>query len=94
MILQKKLDDNINIESNDEISSLAKEVLNMRKQLKETGIDKAAVLQVISLDKESQIPENIEFDSIYLPSKIVSGDFYYIKKKTYIIFKKVKFEVE
>lgn len=76
----KKLDGNIDIESNNQISSLAKEVLNMRKQLKETGIDKAAVLQVISLDKESQIPENIEFDSIYLPSKTVSGDFYIIYK--------------
>lgn len=68
------------IKNKDEIGVMAKQMFNMRKILKETGVDKAAHLQKQYLQKEFPIPDKVNMDTLYIPSKTVSGDFYHMEK--------------
>ncbi|MCY6370821.1 SpoIIE family protein phosphatase [Clostridium ganghwense] len=67
-------------QNTDEIGIMAKEMLNMQNILKETGVDKAAKLQRQSLQNEFPLPNKINMEVIYTPSKTVGGDFYHIEK--------------
>lgn len=64
------------VKNKDEIGIMAKEMFIMRKILKETGVDKAAILQRQSLQKEFPLPNKVNMEMIYVPANTVSGDFY------------------
>lgn len=64
----------------DEIGIMAKEMASMQKILKETGVDRAAHFQKQSLQKEFPISSKASMEVLYVPSKMVSGDFYHIAK--------------
>lgn len=67
------------IENKDEIGVMAKEVFNMRKILKETGVHKAARVQMRYLQKEFPLYNKANMGVLYVPAKTVSGDFYHIE---------------
>ncbi len=67
------------IENKDEIGIMAKEVFNMRKIVKETGVHKAATMQKQYLQKEFPLYNKANMDVLYAPAKTVSGDFYHIE---------------
>ncbi|MEJ8553176.1 SpoIIE family protein phosphatase [Tepidibacter sp. Z1-5] len=67
------------IENKDEIGIMAKEVCNMRKILKETGVHKAARMQMKYLQEEFPLYNKANMDVLYVPAKTVSGDFYHIE---------------
>lgn len=64
----------------DEIGIMAREMYSMRKMLKETGIHKAAKLQIQSLQREFSLPNKVNMEILYAPAKTVSGDFYHVEK--------------
>jgi len=64
----------------DEIGIMAREMFYMRKMLKETGVHKAARLQKSYLQQEFPIPNKVDMEVLYVPSKTVSGDFYHLEK--------------
>ncbi|MBF8983811.1 SpoIIE family protein phosphatase [Lutibacter sp. B2] len=63
----------------DEIGIMAREMIKMRKTLRETGVHKAAKLQLKSLQKEFPLPNKVNMELLYVPSKTVSGDFFKIE---------------
>ncbi|MCT4595499.1 MAG: cache domain-containing protein [Anaeromicrobium sp.] len=63
-----------------EIGIMAKEMFNMRKVLKETGVHKAAIWQRQSLQEKFPLANRVNMETIYVPSKTVSGDFYRMQK--------------
>ncbi|MCT4509975.1 MAG: SpoIIE family protein phosphatase [Tepidibacter sp.] len=67
------------IKNKGEIGVMAQEVLNMRRILKETGVDKAARMQMGQLKKEFPLYDKAHMDTLYAPAKTVSGDFYNIE---------------
>lgn len=65
--------------SGDEIGIMAKEMLSMQRILKQTGIGKAAMIQNQALQRNFPLPNKADMDIVFVPSKVVSGDYYHLE---------------